>query len=233
MNRRLLPLGLIVLAFLLASCAPAPELRDSTLLQDESLIDRSGDCEAPCWRGIVPGETPWRDALTLVEDDATLTNLQLEQVPDSAAIVAAFQGAGSEQPCCQLLTREGNTVDVIFLRIAPNISVRDVIEAWGEPQYALGSPFSDGQAIMNLIYSDVPMVVVAFVAGTEGSIVPSSEVIGAWYMTASDMELLVGTTALHFWEGYDAFSAYDAEEGTYDTTPSITLTPIPSATPAP
>ena len=233
MKRRFPLLGLLVLVLLLAACAPAPELRDSTLLQDESLIERSDSCEAPCWRGITPGETVWRDALTVVEDDAALTNLQLEQVPDSNAIVAAFQGAGSEQPCCQLLTREGDTVDVIFLRIAPTLDVGDVIEAWGEPQYAVGSPFSDGQAIMNLIYPDVPMVVVAFVAGPEGSISSSSEVIGAWYMTDSDMELLVGTTELHFWEGYDTFAAYDAEEGTFDTTPSITLTPTLEATPAP
>lgn len=227
MNRYLPLLGIAVLALLLAGCA-APELRDTTLMQDDSLISQE-PCGAPCWRGITPGETDWRDALTIVEDDADLRDLQIEQVEESDAVVAAFKGGESDQPCCQLLSRTGEQVDVIFLRIAPTTSLGDVIETWGEPTYAVGSPFSDGQAIMNLIFPDVPMVVIAFVAGESASVSASSEIIGVWYMTREDMDLLVGTTPLHFWDGYDTFQAYGTEEGTFDTTPSITLTPTADA----
>lgn len=229
MNRYLPLLGIALLALLLAGCA-APELRDNTLLQDNSLITQE-PCGAPCWRGITPGETVWRDALTLVEDDSALRDLQIDQVEESDAVVASFKGGESDQSCCQLLSRTGEQVDVIFLRVAPTMTLGEVIDTWGEPQYAVGSPFSDGQSIMNLIFPDVPMVVIAFVAGDNASVTASSEIIGVWYMTREDMDLLVGTTPLHFWNGYDTFQAYGAEEGTFDTTPSITLTPTSEATP--
>ena len=229
MNRYLPLLGIALLALLLAGCA-APELRDNTLLQDNSLITQD-PCAAPCWRGITPGETLWRDALTRIEDDSALRDMQIDQVEDSDAVVAGFKGGESDQACCQLLSRTGEQVDVIFLRIAPTMTVGEVIDIWGEPTYAVGSPYADGQSIMNLIFPDIPMVIIAFVAGDNASIAASSEIVGVWYMTSEDMELLVGTTPLHFWDGYGTFQSYDAEEGTFDTTPSITLTPTPAATP--
>ena len=54
--RFLLPiLGVCIL--LIAACAPPPVLRSDDYLSDTSIV--TGEtCEAPCWRGITPGETP-------------------------------------------------------------------------------------------------------------------------------------------------------------------------------
>lgn len=255
----------LIALLLIAACSPPPELRDATLLQDESILTAvptaqptieatptvigaqpsdvagatamptveateevliaDGICAAPCWRGITPGVTLWRDALTILEDDATLESVEIQSAEDSAATGAQFQNVGGQRPCCQLFSSDGETVDAIILTVAPTVTIGEVVEVWGEPRYALGTPYADGQAILNVVYPDVPMVITVFVAGETASVSASSEVISIWYMTDADMDLLVSTNNLHLWEGYEAFTAYDEEEGTFDSTPSITLTP--------
>jgi hypothetical protein len=231
MKFRLLLPGLLVLVLFAAACS-APELRDSNLLQDTSLA--TGDpCAAPCWRGITPGETSWSDARTILEDDPTLENLQVqtdEEGGTDAAAAAWSQRGGAE--CCQAFTEDGETVSILFLRTAPTVTVGEVIDAHGDPTYAVGSPFSDTQAIINLIYPNIPMVVYAFVPGTTGELAAGNEIIGALYMTQKDMDLLTTTSNLHTWEGYNAYSVYRGEEDApFDITPSVTLTPTPTSAP--
>ena len=96
----------------------------------------------------------------------------------------------------------------------------------GEPKYLVGSPYSDDQAVMNLIYPDKSLVVYAFVAGTTGSLSESSEIVGVLYMTPPDMDLLIKTSSLHAWAGYKAYQDYDTS--TFEVTPSVTLTPTPN-----
>lgn len=210
------------LAFLIASCAPPPNLRDDTLLQDTSLV--TGDpCAAPCFRGITPGETRWRDALTIIEDDSDLTNLQTQSDENSSALQAAWQ-QGSNQVCCQMASEDGELVNLIFLRTAPVMTFGEVIEAHDEPQYLIGSEFTEDQAIMSVVYPDVPMVVYVFVDGPEsGTLSASSEIIGVLYLTPAEMELLLQTTNLHAYDGYGSYQNYT--EGDFEVTPSITLTP--------
>ena len=81
---------------------------------------------------------------------------------------------------------------------------------------------------MSLVYPDVPMVVYAFVEGAEkGELSASSEVIGALYFVQEDMDLLLKTTDLHAWEGYQSYAAYI--DGEFEVTPSVTLTPTPES----
>lgn len=219
----LLP-GLLALLFFSAACQPPPELRDPNLLQDRSLLDDE-PCGAPCWRGITPGETAWSDALTILEDDATLADPQVQSDEESGAVVAEFQQIDTGVPCCQMFSESGDVVDILFLRTTPDITLGELIEAKGEPAYLIGSPFSDEQAIMNLIYPDIPMVIYAFVPGTTGELTEDSEIIGVLYLKASDIETLFETSepGLQEWEGYQSYQYY--EESELEITPSVTLTP--------
>jgi hypothetical protein len=228
MKYRLLLLAMIVLALVLAACAPPPQLRDETLLADTSLV--SGEpCEAPCWRGITPGETAWRDAMTILEDDAELENVQTQEDEQTDAIGAVWQPKGGTQ-CCQMVAEDGETVNLIFLRTKPEMSLSEVIDAHGEPTYAVGTPVTDDQAIVNLIYPDLPMIVLAFAPGPEGEVSEDSEVVGVFYTTPDDMELFLQTNYLHDWSGYGAFSEYTNAEGAeFEVTPSVTLTPTPGS----
>jgi hypothetical protein len=225
MRVRLIFLLLAVPLLLLAACAPPPELRNDALLKDESLI--TGEpCGAPCFRGITPGETSWNEALTIVEDDAQFTNVQTQQAEDSDLIQAAWQD-GDGQLCCQMISEDGETISGIFLLTAPTMNVADVIRVHGEPTYITGTEFTEDQAVVNLFYPDVPMIVYAFIAGIENGVLSeSSEIVGSVYLTADQMDLFLQTLNLYRWDGYKAYSEYATDA--FDVTPSVTLTPTPA-----
>jgi hypothetical protein len=224
MKHRLILPGVIALVLLFAACAPPPPLRDDKLLQDTSLVTNDPTCSLPCWRGITPGKTAWSDALTKLQDDTTLENVNVQNDDKSKAMVAEFQQKGGTS-CCQMFTEDGTNVNVLFLRVAPTVTLGKLIEAQGEPTYLVGSPYSDDQAVMNLIYPEKSMVIYAFVAGTSAALSASSEVVGVLYMTPSDMDLLIKTSSLHAWDGYKAYQDYDTSA--FEVTPSVTLTPTP------
>jgi len=226
MKHRLILPGVFALVLLFAACSPPPPLRDDSLLQDTGLITQDTSCSAPCWRGITPGQSKWSDALTILEDDKTLENVTPQNDTESKSSVAQFQQKGGTT-CCQMYTDDGENVSVIFLRVAPKMTLSQVLVAQGEPTYVVGSEYSDDQAVMNLIYPEKSLVVYAFVAGkTTGALSATSEIVGVLYMRPTDMDLLVKTSSLHAWQGYKSYSAYDTS--TYEVTPSITLTPTPN-----
>lgn len=224
MSLRLLLPGAVLLVLLLSACAPPPDLRDDNLLDDTGLV--SGEpCEAPCWRGITPGETAWRDALAVVTDAEDFTEPEVQTDEATGAIGAVWSPVDGTQ-CCQMVAEDGQTVNLVFLRTAPVMDVEELFEAQGEPTYAVGTPFSEDQAIINLIYPDIPIIVFAFVAGEGGSLSESSDIIGVLYTTPADMELFLQTNNLHEWEGLESYATYDSAEGAdFEITPSVTLTP--------
>lgn len=224
MKYRLILPGVIALVLLFAACAPPPPLRDDTLLQDTSLTTTDSECTAPCWRGITPGVTTWGEAMTILEDDTTLENINLHEDDQSPAKAVDFQQKGGSS-CCQIISNDGETVNVIFLRVAPTVTMGELVAAQGEPTYLVGSQYTEEEAVMNLIFPDKSLVAYAFVPGTSGSLSESSEIVGILYLMPSDMDLLIKTSNLHTWDGYKSYEAYDTSE--YEVTPSVTLTPTP------
>lgn len=180
-------------------------------------------CEAPCWRGIT-GETTWSDALTILEDDTTIENLNTQTDDNSNAALAEWNQKGGSA-CCQMFSDDGETVSVLLLHVAPTMTLGDVIERYGEPTYVVGSPFTDDQAALNIIYPDRDMVIYVFSAGATGAISETSEVFATLYVVPSQMELLINTTSLHASEGYGSFEQYSETNEDFEVTPAITLTP--------
>lgn len=232
MKSRLLLPGVLLLVLLIAACSPAPNLRNPKFLKDTSLITKDEKCDAPCWRGIIPGETKWSDALVILQDQADLDDPQSQAIPDSGnAIGASWQPTGGEA-CCQVISEDGNTVSSIFLQIAPDITVKQLIDARGEPEYVLGTPGTDDQAIINLFYPKQNMIVFAFVAGAaSGALSEKSEIIGVYYSTTDRMDLGVKLSSLYGWKGYQTFISYapDNPKPDYKITQSVTLTPTGQA----
>ncbi|NDJ62479.1 MAG: hypothetical protein GYB67_15230, partial [Chloroflexi bacterium] len=173
---------------------------------------------------IIPGETTWRDALTILEDDTSLANIEQQQSEESGAVAIEWARADGA-PCCQLGSEDGDVVNFIFLRTTPDISFGEAIDVIGFPSYLVGTPFSEDQAIMNLIYPNIPLVLYVFVAGETGDIQRASEIIGILYLTEDDMERLLDTAepGLHVWEGFESYQYYD--EGEFEITPIPTITP--------
>ena len=227
MKNRMVILGLLALVLLIAACVPAPQIRNDKLLRDTSLL--SGEpCRAPCWRGITPGVTTWREAQNIIEDTAEFTKIEVRTDDESDAAQITWQQGEDGQSCCVIVSETQQTADRLFLQLAPEITMAQMTAEYGEPTYAVGAEVTKDQAVINLVYPEYAMVAYAFVAGAEtGAISAESEIVGVLFVTSDDMELLLQTSSLHNWEGYQAYSAYtpDEDEATFDVTPSITLTP--------
>lgn len=220
--RALLPYALLLL-LALAACAPPPELRNDALLADTSLLT-GGTCEAPCWRGITPGETTWREAQIIVEDDPQLTNDEEITSEESAARLLRFNAEDGPE-CCRIYTIDGETVSDILLLLAPEMRFEQVIEQYGEPSYVLigdeGADITPDQAVLSMLYPDVPMIVYVFAEGTEnGQVTANSEIIGSVYMTDENMDLVISSRNLYGYTGYQ--SVADIVGGEFVVTPAPT-----------
>ena len=218
-HRLLLPLfGLFVLVA--AACAPPINLRNDDYLNDLSLVNGGDDCNAPCWRGITPGETSWSDALTILEDDSQVNNIQTQDDENSDATLLAWQ-EGEGPVCCQMFSSDSENVDSVFLLLAPKMTLDEVLEVYGEPAWVAGDVIDENQALMSLIYPDPSIVIYAFVAGAEGELSASSEIVGTIYMIEENMQTILDTTNLDAWDGYKTFSDYVNEEFDRTAVPTV------------
>lgn len=220
MNLRLLLAALIVL-LLATACGPTPQIRSDKYLADTSLL--SGEpCGPPCWRGITPGETSWNDAIVILEDDHSLTGLEVRADEDSERIGAAWKPINGDL-CCQMYTETGSLVSFIILQTTPQATLGQLIERHGDPDYLMGQTYTGDQGLFNLYYVDIPMIVYVFVAGENGALTEASEIVGFAYLTPELMQLIIDTDSLHMWEGYQSYKTYMG--GEFEVTPRITLTP--------
>lgn len=211
MNRSLLCLFAVFMAVVFAACAPTANLLDSSRLDDTSLL--SGEpCQAPCWNGIVPGETSYRDAKILIEDDERFDNIQESETQEDSSL-RAFSFSVGEAQCCQIMSRDGDVIDSMFLQLAPVMALGPALEQHGEPDFLLGGEVSEEQAYMALIWNDVPMVIFVFVAGAaEGELSADSEIINLMYMSESEIQPVMDCAELYVWEGYQAYADYVDED---------------------
>jgi len=213
-HRWILPILLIL--FVSAACAPAPQLLNEEYLRDDSLI--TGDpCEAPCWQDLTPGETSWEDARAYVEE-AGFTDVEHSVSEEEGVNSEAVSfGATEGQPCCYIYTQEGETVDRIWLLLAPQILLDDVIDQYGDPEFIQAEDFPGSQALVALLYPDVPIVVYAYSASiAEGELTPASDVIGVLHLSDAEMQTVLEYESRYFWEGYGLLS--EVIDGEFDVT---------------
>lgn len=232
MYRRLSLIFIVLIVFLLAACAPTINLLDENNLKDTSLL--SGEpCSAPCWNGITPGETTFRDAMIIVEDDGRFKNVkEVESEEETEERLFGFS-EGDANVCCQIYSREGDVVESMLFLLAPEMTLGEVIDKYGEPTYLTGEEVAEEQAIMFLVYPDLPLVLYTFVKGTGGELTETSEIIGVLYMTEAEIQQIIDASRFYEWEGYQAFTEYidenydfvgsnadeaDADEATTDDT---------------
>lgn len=230
MKKRFLIAALLALILAVAACMPTPNLRNERLLNDDFLISPTEDCDAPCWRGITPGTTTWVDAITILEDDATLNDPQVQNLQEGQPAVGALWKMTDGEDCCQMVSEDGETVSFIVLQLAPTHTLGELIEARGEPTYVIGSPGVEDQALVNVLYPDSGLIVGVFVAGEQnGALSESSELVVAYMLTPDRMRLIIDTSNLYGWKGYGTFNIYapEATEADFIITPSVTLTAPP------
>lgn len=148
----------------------------------------------------------------------------MQTAEDSVAVAASFKEPDGVDAAGQVFSEDGKTVSLIFLRVAPDMTLNEVLDAHGDPTYVIGTDFSEDppQAIVNLVYPDIPMIVYVFVPGKAGALDGSNEIVGVLFMRPEDMAALIESSSLHTWEGLADFSTYGPES-------PFEITPIPTA----
>lgn len=192
---------LIILVLVIAACAPTPNLRNDSYLNDTSLISGT-PCEAPCWQTLVPGETAFGAALDFINSTADFTNVDRQRNRETNEVVLNF-GYQDGPQCCRIYSRDGEVLSSLLLLLAPQNSVGEVIERYGEPEYFTGQDLTVDQTFISLVYPQRSMVVYAFGAGSaSGTLSADNQIIGLSYMSADEMSLLLSTTSLYAWNGF-------------------------------
>jgi hypothetical protein len=199
-----------MLVLLMTACAPPANLRDPNNLKDKSLLT-DDPCAAPCWRNIIPGETAWRDMTVAIEDDAQFTGADEVKDEASEARVLNFSTKDGNAPCCRVYsTQDGKTVGQVLTLLAPDqITLGEVIEKYGDPTYGTGSEVSSDQALVVLVYPDVPIIIYVFAAGmTAGELTADSPVIGTIYLQQADVAEILKNADLYNWDGYTTLATW-------------------------
>jgi hypothetical protein len=224
LRRATLPSLFVVVALILAGCGTPPPLVSNKYLNTRSLIGGGTDpnCAIACFEGIKLGETTFADALSKVRaDTVNFSNVQSQDSPPQAAW-ATKDG----EACCQL-TGDADTglVDAILLRVAPVMTVGEVVAKLGEPKYVsvLPQDYSESETALGLVYPEQGNVVWVMPGNAQSSIDASDPVVIVLYLDPKKFPELLDTAILQGWTGYGPYATYKA--ATPVVTPRITLTP--------
>ncbi|MFQ3535375.1 MAG: hypothetical protein SNJ58_05820 [Aggregatilineales bacterium] len=207
MKRLFLPAILICIGLLLAACGAPPPLVSDQYLNDNSLIT-GNPCSAPCFQDIIVGKTTFADALTLVRNNALFKDLQSQDNPPQAAWNAANGG-----PCCQMTANpETGIVDALLIRVAPVMTVGEVITKYGEPLYVsvLPQDYSETETALGLIYPEQGNVLWVMPGNAQSTLDSTDPVVIVLYLNPAEFDRLLETAQLNGWLGYVSVADYRA-----------------------
>ncbi len=202
--------GGLPLAVLAALAADAPNISIGPpavkLLEDDSLI--TGEpCAPPCWQNIVPGETSMTEALEIVN------GLEGSAIFESSEDDFIFGLENS--PCC--LIRGADTVAMILLQLAPQTSLSQVIEHYGEPPQVTGERLDANYVSLMFYYPEQRMVLYSLLAGADPQLEESSPITNVIYGSEDFFANTFPAGPYDYWKGYLSYSEY--MDGEYDYEP--------------
>lgn len=194
----------------------AEDINEVVLIQQsllEGLVEIDVECEAPCWNGIIPGETTWEEGLEYIENQRHFTNIETSEASEGSAKMIQWQVIGSQLNASNsIYSDDGEVVAQINLIELSPYSLGQLIDAQGEPTFAVGNATQNSQVILNLFYPEKLMGVIIFVDGIEASdLNEASQVIGAYFFSEDSFTEITEAAPLVEWEGYEAFENYLTE----------------------
>jgi hypothetical protein len=222
MRKLLLPVfALLAAGVLLAGCGTPPPLVSNDYLNDTSLVDSDDTCEAPCYQDIVPGTTTFADAVGKLQNNSLFKDVQSQDSPPQA--VWSTQG-GTQ--CCNLAANpDTGLVEVVLIRTAPVMTLLEVIEKYGEPEYVVPQEYTPEEVALGLLYPEEGFLAYVTPGGTSASISDENPVVVVLYFNPDQSQELIDGATLFAWQGLAAFNAY--QNATPIVTPKPTLTPTP------
>ena len=129
---------------------------------------------------------------------SAIDGLEIVQSDESAFVFRQDAGV----PCCQVASRDGETIATILLQIAPKTTIGEVIAAHGEPEYVTGQPFSETESVIMLYYPEQNMLLSVMVPGQDGQLAEASPVVTAVYATDEMFSEAFGSMPFDTWKGY-------------------------------
>jgi protein-disulfide isomerase len=182
--------------------APQPLLGD--------LVTAEAACDVPCWRTIVPGETPITKVAELIRADRQNIEIAVDTLQDGSEAVSWKTFDSDLNESNTIVGGADGTVEAISLIDIADFGLGDVVESHGEPDYAVAVPTSSDAVLFYAIYAEEAMIVLGFVTSDTG-LSDDTLVVGVQLYSPSAMDDLLSTPGLAAWNGYDALDDYYRE----------------------
>ncbi len=213
--------ALVILGLLVSACGTPPPLKSGKYLDDTSLITGSETCAPPCFRNIVVGQTTFTDALSKVKADSGFANVQSQDKPPAAA-----WGAAGGDACCQMTANQDTgLIDALLVKVKPTMTVKQVIDKYGTPDYTTVVDYSAEEVAIGLIFSKVGLVTWVTPGDANSTLKESDPVVIVLFLDPKEFSKLRDTSTLLGWNGFLPYQTY--KNATPVVTPRVTLTPAP------
>lgn len=208
---------LIVASVTLSACSPPPPLVSSKYLNDTSLITDK-PCAAPCFQNITVGQTTYTAAVGLLKANALFSNVQSQDNPAQAD----WSTTGGDA-CCQMTADDKGVVNALLVKLAPNITTKQLIDKFGTPKYVTNVDYSAQEVALALIFPDKGVVAWVSPGDPTSTLKETSPVVVALYLNPANFDNLLATATLQAWNGYLSYNQY--RTATPVITPRVTATP--------
>ena len=201
---------------------------------EETFVDRSllsgVPCQAPCWQGIVPGETTSSEAMEILRSLPFVRADSLQEAGSKEWGGVTWEGRVSNRPGIPTgISWQIDIVQEIGLGLAYELTIEEVIEVYGTPQAIKaggGGVPEHWYFIVDLYYPDKGLQFKAYTSEYSSLIEPETEIGGVYYYVPGSLEdrllMLYGnlepspqeifdhiTSLVRPWNGYgDLFEKY-------------------------
>ena len=208
----------VVLSIVLAACGTPPPLRSDKYLADTSLLSQD-PCAPPCFQGITAGKTTFTDALDIIKKNTTaFSNVQSQDKPPQA-VWSTKDG----ETCCQIVANaDTGVIDIILVRVKPNMTVSQVIAKYGNPKYVSAVDYTPDESAITLIFPDAGLVTWVVPGDAKSTVTENSPIVAVLYLTAQKLAEQIDMAALQGWDGYKDYQVY--KNATPIITPKVTAT---------
>ena len=158
-------LGLLLLIFGLAGCA-SPNI--SSLFNNPTSTNISPDynpwlhkqpCAPPCWEGITPGVTTAEEAEELLLKNPLFSDAEVyiyQPSPQDSAVEGKWRGTDMGRVGANFdASASVHTIKWIGVRFPTDITIKDIVNAYGNPSHIMVSAGNEGPDIDDQIYYSI------------------------------------------------------------------------------
>jgi hypothetical protein len=183
-------------------------------LQDRSILT-GFPCAPPCWQGITPGITNDQEALEILQMNSLIKRGSINPAGSSLSGGCTWEWRTSWKWIDPGISWKNGVVDIITLGLTFNLTVNEVIEKFGIPEYV---SISDGGIpehwywIIDLYYPSKGILFTAYTREYSNKFYPSTEIGAAFLFVPTTMEEMperIQSSHYEKWKGYgDASGLY-------------------------